>query len=757
MRNGKILGICIYLTFIFCSYALWEKQSDPNSKQCNETCSQLSIGLVPLIWDKLADTYISYIKSKFSDKTQGYNCREEFILDCNDPNYLSFLNGWIDSLNHLISNPEDHIDINQVDISELFKYCDSQISFEIIYTSEHICEGAVRIEDNTGPSIECDSMLILFTQDNNAAEKYSNYLDHLPIQDCTSFTYSSSIDPNTLDISCFPDTILDLSIYAIDNCGNRSACQTSISVLDTTEVRLVCPGELIIDCGDPEKFNTLSRWFENVQFDPTGAGSAEIISHIPISIELNEVCAFTKEVVWEGVDYCSKIHRCSALITIKDESAPNLNCPDTVVMQLTHLDYLESELNEFVPVDAYDVCNNYTLHHFFKEPLVINNCDSIISKELIVEAIDVCSNKSTCRSTLIIDRNIKPEISCPKDLQIQCQVIEGEAKLKAWINTADAFDFNDNRLDIKTKPALQDIVLQGCEKDYQVSFFSVDNCGQKVECISTIKVIDSIPPTIICPAPLTLDLNEKSYESLIREWEEGLIVQEECNAFSIQSNFPERDNINICVDSLEVVFSVTDECDNSAQCTSVVYFTDDNDLMISCPESWRLKCENYDDPDVMNGLFASVEVNTNINYELYWETEGINGYKDCENTYTEIIRFIVVDECNNEVHCSTILEWQAKLNIYIPNIISRQAASPNDGFMIFSNQKNLIVEDLFIYNKWGNLVFEQHNFPTNDYRYKWKGMETQNDAVSTVFTYMVKIKDLYGEKFEYIGTISLIN
>ena len=757
MRNGNILGICIYLTFIFCSYSYWNNHSTRSAGNDITVEGETALSVIPIFFEAIFHSVNETINKHSSWSNPEYNCKESIVLDCNNDNNQELLNTWIDSLNFHIEDPNNRIDARQFNISSLFSFCDSQIAFEIEFSSQRICEGIIRLEDNFGPEIECDSILTLHTHDESSRDKYSNYLNELPISDCTTFSSTSSIDPNTLDIDCMPDTLLELVIFAIDKCGNRSQCQTHLSIMDTTDIKLVCPENIIIDCDSPDMDNILTSWLSDVSFLPSASGNRNDISHTAVQLDFYNNCLFEQIITWNGVDMCSRPTSCNSTVRIIDNTGPILECSDTVRIAQTSLNNLESELLNIIDPIVTDECSSYALNTYFILPLDASTCDSVISREVKIEASDTCSNSSECNSILIIEREMQPTITCPPSITVQCQDDNMNTLITNWINQSTAIDFEQNKIDVITKPALSEINQKVCNAVEPFAFYAIDKCSRTVECSSSIYIMDTIPPDIKCPIPITIDLSSKTFETKIKEWEESLIVLRECNDYAITNNLPSLQDLSLCTDEIEVRFSAKDACDNINRCVSNVEIKRDYKLDIKCPENWTLRCLDINDPEVYDELFEFIQVDATLNYELYWESEGIPMHLNCAEDYHETIHFEAVDQCDNKVDCSTIIEWQAKLNVYIPNTISSNATPPNNGLVIYSNQENVVVRDLFIYDKWGNLIFEMHDFPANDSSYKWDGNQREKSNTTTVFTYLVNIEDSYGEKNEYIGTISMIN
>lgn len=103
-------------------------------------------------------------------------------------------------------------------------------------------------------------------------------------------------------------------------------------------------------------------------------------------------------------------------------------------------------------------------------------------------------------------------------------------------------------------------------------------------------------------------------------------------------------------------------------------------------------------------------------------------------------------------------------SIYIPNAFSPNGDGNNDRFMIFSQGDVKEVEVLRIFDRWGDLVFVNENFPPNVASEGWDGLLNGRPIVNgmraghnaNVFVYMIKVLFKDGHKEVYEGDIHLI-
>ncbi len=95
--------------------------------------------------------------------------------------------------------------------------------------------------------------------------------------------------------------------------------------------------------------------------------------------------------------------------------------------------------------------------------------------------------------------------------------------------------------------------------------------------------------------------------------------------------------------------------------------------------------------------------------------------------------------------------------VYIPNSFSPNGDGMNDYFTIYASLPNVLeIEELLIFNRWGELVFQKNNFEPNIDNLGWDGKFKGNVLNPSTFLYSAKIKFLDGKVKEYFGDITLL-
>ncbi|MEO1262109.1 MAG: gliding motility-associated C-terminal domain-containing protein [Bacteroidota bacterium] len=102
---------------------------------------------------------------------------------------------------------------------------------------------------------------------------------------------------------------------------------------------------------------------------------------------------------------------------------------------------------------------------------------------------------------------------------------------------------------------------------------------------------------------------------------------------------------------------------------------------------------------------------------------------------------------------------KVELPIYIPNAFSPNADGLNDGFTIYSGKYAHLfnINDLLIFDRWGNQVFENSDFPTDNEALGWDGKLKGKIMNPAVFVYWTELTyTLTGSRYFLKGDVHLV-
>ena len=149
---------------------------------------------------------------------------------------------------------------------------------------------------------------------------------------------------------------------------------------------------------------------------------------------------------------------------------------------------------------------------------------------------------------------------------------------------------------------------------------------------------------------------------------------------------------------------------------------------------------------------------------IVWRYEGgdtICSGSDCNSVTIEISedKTLCVDIINNkgcEASTCTDIIYIENVDIDIPNIFSPDGDGLNDVFYITSDNTVASIKELKIFDRWGNLVFSQNDFPANDKSYGWDGTYNGKKLNPGVFVYYAIFQMNQRKDIKMVGDVTIM-
>ncbi len=162
-----------------------------------------------------------------------------------------------------------------------------------------------------------------------------------------------------------------------------------------------------------------------------------------------------------------------------------------------------------------------------------------------------------------------------------------------------------------------------------------------------------------------------------------------------------------------------------------------------------------------DGLYE-LSVSTPLSFSsIEWIGEATFSCSGCLETSAQVfddqvVELILIDPDGCVTQRSVELSFISSdpFQLYIPNIISLSAPS-NSVFFIQSFEDHLM-GSLEIYDAWGNLVFADYDFMTNDKALGWNGTYQNRWVGQGVYTYCLKYFKGNGDEEVECGSLTMI-
>ena len=131
-------------------------------------------------------------------------------------------------------------------------------------------------------------------------------------------------------------------------------------------------------------------------------------------------------------------------------------------------------------------------------------------------------------------------------------------------------------------------------------------------------------------------------------------------------------------------------------------------------------------------------IDNSIQYR--WSNADLLDCDDCpEPTYTALqpnfFAVTVTDENNCTATDSVLIQINPNREIYIPNVFSPNNDGINDRFGLYGGGALQEIVFLRIFDRWGNLVYEQESLPSGASSLGWDGTFNGRDVPAGVYSY----------------------
>jgi len=215
--------------------------------------------------------------------------------------------------------------------------------------------------------------------------------------------------------------------------------------------------------------------------------------------------------------------------------------------------------------------------------------------------------------------------------------------------------------------------------------------------------------------------------------------------------FSQNDFGNLSTDS----FAVMVQSPNGCIFTDSVFLPDGNDLMIDLGDDIR----------ILLGETANFEAIPNV-VPFQIDTLIWTGSDTlCPNCFEQTVApmstttYSVFIQDNNgcTAEDNLIVFVNENIEVYLPNVFSPNGDGENDIVYIFADPKIVAeVKDFKIYDRWGELVFENSEFAPNDDAEGWDGNLSGKAMDPQVFVYRVEVEFITGAVKTFMGDFTLI-
>ncbi|MFN0217127.1 MAG: gliding motility-associated C-terminal domain-containing protein [Saprospiraceae bacterium] len=170
-------------------------------------------------------------------------------------------------------------------------------------------------------------------------------------------------------------------------------------------------------------------------------------------------------------------------------------------------------------------------------------------------------------------------------------------------------------------------------------------------------------------------------------------------------------------------------------------------------------------PDTTIHLGESVLLQANLNFTasggLTWTPTD---YLDQPNALTTLASplnstrysLVATDSSGCTARDEIYIKVTKEKRVFIPTIFLPDLDGKNDHFTVYGAEELMLVRSMRIFDRWGDLVFENLNFLPNEPQFGWGGQAKGQDVAPGVYVYMLELEFVNGELELMTGDVTVV-
>jgi len=497
------------------------------------------------------------------------------------------------------------------------------------------CSQTIVVNDQTPPAIQCPVNITVECAGSVPAPNTATVVASDNCGAIASVLFVSDVISNQ---SCVNRFTITRTYSATDICGNTATCSQTILVNDQIPPTIACPQNITVSCtSEIPVVNTTA---------PTASdncGGTVAVGFINDRI-VNQTCAnrYTLLRTYQASDLCGNTATCVQTILVNDIIPPSITCPTNLSVSCASL---VPSPNNGAPT-ASDNCSAGATVGFVNDLVINQTCANRFTVLRTYRATDLCGNSATCTQTIIVNDLIPPSITCPQNVTVMC------ANMVPPVNPATVTT-SDNCGGSAPVIFENDIISNmSCANRFTITrtYRATDLCGNTATCSQLIVVNDQTPPSILCPASVTVQCSNE----VLPANPASVVTSDNCGGIATVTFDNDVISNMTCTNRFTIArtYHATDACGNSASCTQIIMVNDTTPPDITCPVNMTISVESDTSPQ-STGAATGTDNCLNIPVLSFGDVT-IEGF--CEDAYQIIRTWTAVDDCNNSATCIQTIE-----------------------------------------------------------------------------------------------------
>ncbi|PHI20414.1 hypothetical protein CEQ90_08110 [Lewinellaceae bacterium SD302] len=449
-----------------------------------------------------------------------------------------------------------------------------------------MCLVNVTLEDNIDPVVTCPVVVAPLVANADCTASLPDYTMNSSATDNCSGPGEISLtqSPAPATVISGAGTTQSVTITATDENNNIDQCVITVVLEDQADPVIDCPADqiLVVD-------GNCEATVPNLASQATVSDNCTLSAQITVSQDVAPNTVLSNDgtiqtVVLTADDGNGNTANCSVQLTLEDNSPPIVTCPlaQELVLDAGCMAVLPDYSGQ---LSASDNCTDVASLTITQSPpagSTVSGANTIVAVTFTVD--DNNGNATTCQFNVTLTDESDPTVVCPANqvlnLDSDCQV-----EIPDFTGSATPADgcTMSGMIELIQSPGLG-TVLAGHNQQQTVTITANDGNGNLANCSFTVSTADVTPPSIACPADLTVAVDNNCAFNL-PDYRANATTADNCS--EVVDIMLVQSPIGTALTSLNtpetITITATDQAGNSANCTFTVTPTDQTNPDIVCP------------------------------------------------------------------------------------------------------------------------------------------------------------------------------
>ena len=343
------------------------------------------------------------------------------------------------------------------------------------------CHQIVTVVDAELPVITCPANITM-NNDSGMCDAIVTYVAPVGTDNCVGAV--TTLTSGLASGSTFPVGTTTVTYTVTDGSSNVDSCSFTVTVVDAELPLITCPGNITVG-NDPNVCSAVVTYVAPVGTDNCPGVVTTLTSGLASG---STFPVGTTTVTYTVTDAASNVDSCSFTVTVADSVAPVALCKDFTL-------YLDAFGTATLIADSIDggstddcAIDTLTLSQD------VFTCSNLDSNSVTLYVTDTYGNVDSCTATVTVLDTVAPSVLC-KDITLY---LDGSGNVTLIPDSIDGGSTDNCSIDsLSVSQTVFTCVEMGVNN---VMLYVVDSSGNMDSCTAIVTVLDTIPPSIICPS-----------------------------------------------------------------------------------------------------------------------------------------------------------------------------------------------------------------------------------------------------------------